>query len=52
MRRAIYECQSFCKNRCTARTHGERPTKCLYDFDKQNWVRIDKHKQKELREFD
>lgn len=51
-RRAIYECQSFCKKRCTVRTHGDKPTKCLFDSEQQNWVRTDKHAQKELREYD
>lgn len=50
-RRAIYECVAFCDKHCTVRTYGDKPEKCLFWHDNECWVRKDKHKQKELREY-
>ena len=50
-RRVIYECVACCDKHCTVRTYGDKPEKCLYWHDKECWVRKDKHKQKELREY-
>lgn len=53
MRRPIYECRA-CGGYCTARTRriDEEPVRCLYFLEFCDWVRIDKHKQKQLGEYE
>lgn len=53
MRRKIYECKACGRGYCTIRTRSnEKPSKCLYWFDYSNWIRIDKHAQKEIDEYE
>ena len=49
--RPIYECIACCDKHCTIRTWGDLPEKCVYWKDNPCWIRKDKHKQKELREY-
>ena len=52
MRRAIFECRACGQDYCTVRTQNdERPVRCIHWFDICDWVRIDKHDQKQLSEF-
>ena len=53
MRRWIYECRA-CGKYCTTRTDkiDEVPARCLFWLDFSDWVRIDKHKQKSLKEYE
>ena len=53
MRRCIYECRACGRGYCTARTRNdEKPSRCLYWLEFCDWVRIDKHQQKQLGEYD
>ncbi len=52
MRRIIYECRACGKGYCTIRTRrDEKPSRCAYWFDFSDWVRIDKHEQKTIGEY-
>ena len=52
MRRTIYECRACGRGYCTVRTRSdEKPSRCVYWHDFSDWVRIDKHEQKQLGEF-
>lgn len=53
MRRAIFECRACGQDYCTVRTRNdERPVRCIHWFDVCDWVRIDKHEQKQLGEYE
>lgn len=50
-RRVIYECKS-CNTHCTIRTYShEKPTGCIFYKEYSNWIRKDKHEQKNMEEF-
>lgn len=52
MRRKIYKCCACGREYCTVRTcRDEKPSKCIYWHDCANWLRIDKHEQKQLGEY-